>query len=60
MNAARRLNVDPELALRRTTHRFVDRVEQAQALAADDGVDWRTLDLAGQDRYYELAKEALR
>ena len=60
VNAARRLNVDPELALRRTTQRFVSRVEGAQALAAANGDDWRQLDLAGQDRYYEQAKEALR
>jgi len=59
VNAARRLNVDPELALRRTTHRFVDRVERAQALAAEAGDDWRQLDLAGQDRWYEQAKETL-
>ena len=60
VNAARRLNVDPELALRRTAHRFVERVELAQALAAANGEDWRELDLAGQDRYYERAKEELR
>jgi XTP/dITP diphosphohydrolase/tetrapyrrole methylase family protein/MazG family protein/ATP diphosphatase len=59
VNAARRLNVDPELALRRTTQRFVARVERAQTLAAENGEDWRTLDLEGQDRYYELAKEEL-
>src|SRR4051794_40013148 len=35
VNAARRLNVDPELALRRTTQRFVDRVERAGALASE-------------------------
>jgi MazG family protein len=60
VNAARRLNVDPELALRRTTHRFVERVERAQALAAESGEDWRRLDLEGQDRWYERAKESLR
>jgi MazG family protein len=60
VNAARKLNVDPELALRRTTHRFVERVEQAQALAAEKGEDWSGLDLDGQDRYYEQAKERLR
>jgi MazG family protein len=60
VNAARRLNVDPELALRRTTHRFVERVERAQALAAESGEDWRQLDLEGQDRWYERAKESLR
>ena len=60
VNAARKLNVDPELALRRTTQRFVQRVEQAQALAAEKGDDWSRLDLDGQDRYYEQAKERLR
>jgi MazG family protein len=57
VNVARRLNVDPELALRATSRRFVDRVERAAELAGDDGVDWRGLDLAGQDAYYERAKE---
>jgi MazG family protein len=60
VNAARRLNVDPELALRQTTHRFVERVERAQALAAEGGEDWRELDLDAQDLWYERAKESLR
>jgi MazG family protein len=60
VNTARRLNVDPELALRQTVGRFVERVERAQALAAESGDDWLQLDLAGQDRYYERAKETLR
>jgi MazG family protein len=57
VNLARRLNVDPELALRQTTRRFVGRVEEAQRLAAEGGEDWRSLDLDAQDRYYALAKE---
>src|SRR5438874_242415 len=40
VNLARRLNVDPELALRQTTQRFVGRVEEAQRLAAERGDDW--------------------
>jgi MazG family protein len=56
VNVARRLNVDPELALRRTSAKFVTRVEQAAKLADDEGVDWRTLPLEAQDRYYDLAK----
>jgi XTP/dITP diphosphohydrolase/tetrapyrrole methylase family protein/MazG family protein/ATP diphosphatase len=59
VNAARKLNVDPELALRRTTERFVARVERAQELAAAEGDDWRGLDLDDQDRYYRQAKEVL-
>ena len=59
VNVARRLNVDPELALRATTRRFTARVETASELAETEGVDWRSLDLDGQDAYYERAKETL-
>ena len=60
VNAARRVNVDPELALRATTGRFVSRVERAIELAASRDEDWRELDLEAQDRYYDEAKEQLR
>ena len=60
VNVARKLNVDPELALRATTLRFVERVELAERIAGDAGVHWTDLDLEMQDRYYELAKEQLR
>ena len=56
MDLARRVNVDPELALRQTTARFVGRVEEARRLAAADGGDWATLGLEAQDAYYERAK----
>jgi MazG family protein len=59
VNVARRLNVDPELALRGTTRRFTTRVALAAELAAADGVDWRALDLEAQDEYYDRAKEML-
>ena len=56
VNLARRLNVDPELALRTTSETFVARVERAVGLAADHGEDWAALALTDQDRYYERAK----
>ena len=59
VNVARRLNVDPELALRATTQRFTERVELAAELAGAAGDDWRALDLDAQDAYYERAKESL-
>jgi MazG family protein len=59
VNLARRLNVDPELALRATTRRFVERVELAAVLAAAEGQEWRELELEAQDAYYERAKESL-
>jgi nucleoside triphosphate diphosphatase len=59
VNVARRANVDPELALRGASARFVERVEQAERLAAEEGRDWSTLPLEEQDRYYDRAKEAV-
>src|SRR5262245_45538768 len=48
VNIARRVNVDPELALRATTQRFTRRVELAAELADAAGADWRSLSLAAQ------------
>jgi MazG family protein len=56
VNVARRLNVDPELALRAMTKRFVERVERAEEFAAEEGKVWTELDLAEQDRYFDRAK----
>jgi uncharacterized protein YabN with tetrapyrrole methylase and pyrophosphatase domain len=59
VNLARHLNVDPELALRQTSQKFVGRVERARELAAARGEDWAALDLERQDAYYDQAKESL-
>jgi MazG family protein len=56
VNVARRLNVDPELALRSMTQRFVERVERAERFAADEGKVFAELDLDDQDRYFDRAK----
>jgi MazG family protein len=60
VNVARRVNVDPELALRATTRRFVARVERATELAEADGEDWRALGLDAKDAYYGRAKQELK
>ena len=59
VNVARSLNVDPELALRGATDRFVGRVELAAELASQQREDWTALGLEEQDRYYEAAKQVL-
>jgi MazG family protein len=59
VNVARHLNVDPELALRATSERFVERLERASELAAEEGREWSRLGLDEQDAYYERAKESL-
>ena len=60
VNVAMRLNVDPELALRRAAQKFTGRVEAAERLAAERGERWSALPLEDQDRYYDEAKEELR
>jgi nucleoside triphosphate diphosphatase len=59
VNVARHLNVDPELALRTVSDRFVARVEEAERLAAGDGSEFGDLPLDEQDRYFDRAKETL-
>ena len=60
VNVARRLNVDPELALRLMSERFMARVERAERLAEGDGAVFAELSLDEQDRYFDEAKEAFR
>jgi len=60
VNVARRLNVDPELALRTMSRRFVDRVERAEEQAAAEGKSFAELELEEQDRYFDVAKEEFR
>jgi uncharacterized protein YabN with tetrapyrrole methylase and pyrophosphatase domain len=56
VNVARKLDVDPELELRRAAQRFRGHVAAAERLAAAAGEDWSALALAEQDRYFDLAK----
>jgi MazG family protein len=60
VNVARRLNVDPELALRTTAKRFAARVERAEELAARSGRAFTELSLEEKDEYFEAAKEEFR
>jgi MazG family protein len=58
VNVARKLKVDPELALRAASDRFRGRVEAAEALAARDGAEWDALDPDAQLTYYARARLA--
>jgi MazG family protein len=60
VNVARHVNVDPELALRAVSDRFVERVERAERLASEEGKQFAGLGLEEQDAYYDRAKDALR
>jgi len=57
VNVARKLDVDPELELRRAAQRFRRRVEVAEELARENGEDWAALPLERQDHYFDLAKD---
>ena len=59
-NTARKLNVDPELALRATVARFRERVEAAERLAAGEGLEFAELSLEEQDQLFDRAKGAER
>jgi MazG family protein len=56
VNVSRRLNVDPELALRAMAKRFAARVERAEELAAAEGKAFSELTLEEKDRYFDAAK----
>jgi len=59
INVARKLKVDPELALRASSERFQERVEAAAELAANDGAEWDQLDPEAQLGYYARARIVL-
>jgi MazG family protein len=59
-NTARKLNVDPELALRATVARFRVRVEAAERLAAGEGLEFAELSLDEQDRLFDRVKDPER
>jgi MazG family protein len=59
VNVARKLNVDPELALRAAAERFRSRVEAGGELAASEGHSWNDLAPDEQLAYYARARLSL-
>jgi nucleoside triphosphate diphosphatase len=56
VNVARKLRVDPELALRAASDRFRERVLAGSELAASDGRSWDDLSVDEQLAYYARAR----
>jgi len=56
VNLARKLRVDPELALRAASDRFRHRVERGSALATSEGREWNDLHPEEQLAYYARAR----
>src|SRR5689334_2204744 len=59
INVARKLKVDPELAVRAAADRFRGRVESAEEIAGRDGHAWDALDTDAQLGYYARARNLL-
>jgi nucleoside triphosphate diphosphatase len=59
VNVARKLNVDPELAVRAAAERFRGRVEAGGELAASEGHSWNDLAPDEQLAYYARARLSL-
>jgi MazG family protein len=56
VNVARKLHVDPELALRGASNRFRGAVQHAERLAREAGQEWTELDFDRQVTYYAQAR----
>jgi MazG family protein len=56
VNVARKLRVDPELALRAASDRFRSRVNAGESLAASEGRSWHDLEPDEQLAYYARAR----
>jgi XTP/dITP diphosphohydrolase/tetrapyrrole methylase family protein/MazG family protein/ATP diphosphatase len=56
VNAARKLKIDPELALRAASDRFRERVTAATELAASEGLSWNDLGAGEQLVLYARAR----
>jgi XTP/dITP diphosphohydrolase/tetrapyrrole methylase family protein/MazG family protein/ATP diphosphatase len=58
VNVARKLKLDPELALRSASERFRARVTAAAKLATSEGASWDDLRPEQQLQYYARARLA--
>lgn len=56
-NLARRLDVDPEVALRQANAKFERRFRAMEALATERGQDFAALDLDGQEALWQAVKK---
>lgn len=56
-NLARRLNIDPEVALRQANAKFERRFRAMESLAADRGKDFASLDLDAQENLWKAVKK---
>lgn len=59
-NLARRLDVDPEVALRQANAKFERRFRAMEALSAKSGDDFAALDLEAQEKLWQAVKKSER
>jgi len=58
VNVARFLKIDPEMALRKATDKFIKRFRQMEKRIEDDSEEFEKLGLKELDKYWELIKES--
>ncbi|MEZ5984529.1 MAG: nucleoside triphosphate pyrophosphohydrolase [Hyphomonas sp.] len=56
-NLARRLNIDPEVALRQANAKFERRFRAMEAMATENGQDFSELDLVAQENLWQAVKK---
>jgi ATP diphosphatase len=56
-NLARRLNIDPEVALRQANAKFERRFRAMEAMATENGQDFSELDLEAQENLWQAVKK---
>ena len=56
-NLARRLNIDPEVALRHANAKFERRFRAMEAMATENGQDFSELDLEAQENLWQAVKK---
>ena len=56
-NLARRLKIDPEIALRKANSKFERRFRAMEALATEQGTDFAGLSLEAQEAFWQIVKK---
>ncbi len=57
VNLARHLNIDPEVAVRKSTEKFIDRFERMSKIAEKKGIEFKSQPIEIMEKLWQKAKE---
>ncbi len=57
VNLARHLNIDPEVAVRKSTAKFIDRFERMNEIAEKEGMEFKSQPIEIMEKLWQKAKE---